>query len=397
MRLGVIGIGTAGIVSLCSIIRYVSNDWDIVSIYDPEQKILGIGESTNPNFVDLIQESLNFIITEDLNELDGTLKLGTIYKQWREHSWINPLFGAGVAIHFNNYKLKEFAFRKLKQIYPKKFKILEGKVKNLYSTSTKAIVDINGEKEEFDWIIDCRGWPDNFDDYVISDCSPVNHCLVYDKEPWSKELSTEHIATEHGWTFGIPLTTRHTYGYLFNDSINSKEEAIIGFESLLGEKIDLTKLGEYKFTSYYSKNVLDKRILKNGNRALFFEPLSASSIFVYISLLSMFLQHLERKTISNPYDNGGNFNQKFIEMANDLEDMLSFLYHGGSIHKTKFWEYASNKGKVRLENSKTFNEIKQEYKQNYEKGYLCIGKSWFFRPISLRLIDEQMKYFYFKE
>lgn len=393
-RLGVIGVGTAGIVSISHIIPWLSNAWDVVSIYDPSTPILGIGESTNPNFITTLENGTGFNLTTDLDQLDGTVKFGTKYINWREHSWINPVFGAGYALHFNNFKLKEFAFERFKKLWPKKFKVLEGEVTDVTNKFQCVHVVVNNTIEKFDYIIDCRGFPSDYSDYTISDCSPLNRCFVYNTEPHitGQFTHTEHIATKHGWTFGIPLATRHTYGYLFNDSISTEEQALDDMSTIFSTNITKDDVKEYKFKSYYTKKVLDKRILKNGNSALFFEPLSASSIFCYVEIAELFLHHLNKNEKYNEFF----VNNEFTKLAKSLEDMLAFLYHGGTNFNTEFWQYARDKANIRLSKSKEFANTIDEYKQMYKNGTLLTGRSWFFTPLNLRIIDEKMNYNYFK-
>ena len=57
-KLGVIGVGSAGIISLNYFCAYLDNSWEIVSIHDPNIKTLGIGESTNPFFVKLLKSGV---------------------------------------------------------------------------------------------------------------------------------------------------------------------------------------------------------------------------------------------------------------------------------------------------------------------------------------------------
>lgn len=392
-RLGVIGAGSAGIISIAHLIPWLSNAWTVVSIYDPDTPILGIGESTNPNMLTTIQHGLGFSEFTDLKELEATLKFGTKYTNWREHEWINPLFGAGHAIHFNNYKLKEYAFKKLKELWPQKFRILEGKVDSVENGFQCANVVVNGVKERFDYVIDCRGFPQDFSNYHISDCSPVNKCFVHSVPPHVEDefLCTDHIATKNGWMFGVPLTTRHTYGYMFNSNITTDEEACAEMQELFPDTFSKDKLITYQFKSYYTKKVLDGRILQNGNRALFYEPLSASSIWCYVAIAEMLAYHLE-----NPAKYDVAFvNTNFNEIAKSLEDMISFLYHGGSKFDTPFWDHAKERANNRLDNSKAFANTVKEYKENDARGTPLTGHTWFFTPNSLRIIDKQMNYNYF--
>jgi len=392
-RLGVVGVGTAGIVTISHLIPWVTNDWEIVSVYDPSTPILGIGESTNPNIVSSLQVGLGFSELYDLHEFEGTLKFGTKYTNWREHEWINPLFGGGHAIHFNNFKLKDFAFKRLKERWPNKFRVLEGKVESISNGFQCANIKINDTIERFDYVIDCRGFPSDYTNYVISDCSPVNKCFVHSIDPHIKDefVCTDHIATKNGWMFGIPLTSRHTYGYLFNTNITKDEDAISEMSDFFEKNLSKDDLIEYNFKSYYSKSVMNGRILNNGNRALFFEPLSASSIWCYVAIAEMFAHHLENPTKYNV----SFVNTNFMEMAKSLEDMLSFLYHGGSIHDTDFWKFAKERANARLNKSLLFADIVKEYKMNESQGTPLYGRTWFFTPHSLRVIDKSMNYNYF--
>jgi tryptophan halogenase len=395
LRLGVVGVGTAGIVTISHLIPWLSNNWDVISIHDPSMPILGIGESTNPNMLTSIQQGMGFEEINDLKELEGTLKFGTRYTGWRKEDWVNPLFGGGHAIHFNNFKLKELGYKKFKELWPEKFKVLEGNVGNITNGFQCANVKINGINESFDYVIDCRGFPEDYSDYHMSDCSPLNKCFVHNVEPHITDqfTCTEHIATNHGWTFGIPLTTRHTYGYLFNSNITTDEEAISDLNEKFSANVSKEDLGVYEFKSYYANKILDGRILKNGNRALFFEPLSASSIWCYVGIAEMFAHHLEDPS---KYDVSF-MNTNFLQMARSLEDMLSFLYHGGTNYDTEFWRFAKTKALDRLSKSNAFRNTIKAYKQNAARGTPLFGDPWFFTPHSLRIIDKKMEYNYFKD
>ena len=86
--MAVIGVGSAGIQSLCHFLSYLDETWEIYSIHDPDKKILGIGESANPPLLHLLQLATDFKISEDLDEINGTLKFGTEYIDWRKKSFL---------------------------------------------------------------------------------------------------------------------------------------------------------------------------------------------------------------------------------------------------------------------------------------------------------------------
>jgi tryptophan halogenase len=390
-RIAVVGAGTAGIISLFEILPHVTNNWDVVSVYDPSKPILGIGESTNPNFTMSIQDATRFTL-DDLAALDGTIKFGTKYKRWRKNDFVNPLFGIGYAIHFNNFKLKDFAFERFKKYWPEKFKEMHGDVTDVIPGKTFAQIIIDGRTEQFDYIIDCRGFPSDFKDYRMSNCSPVNHCIVYSVPPENQEPYTDHIAMDHGWMFGIPLQSRSTYGYLFNDTKSTREEVISDMSAYLGTTLISDKIIEYQFKSYYANKVYEGRVLKNGNRALFLEPLSATSIFVYIQTIKSFTDHL---ALPASFPEQG-INDAFTSNIESLEDMLSFFYHGGSELDTEFWRHAKDLGQSRLKNSKVLEYVIQEFKNMDSMGLSHKGPKWFFTPVTLRIVDEKMGYNYFK-
>ena len=90
-KLAVIGVGSAGIQSLCQFLAGLDISWEIYSIHSPKIPISGIGESTNPRFVNALQYGLDFSLQKDLSNINGTLKFGTKYTDWRKEPFYNPL------------------------------------------------------------------------------------------------------------------------------------------------------------------------------------------------------------------------------------------------------------------------------------------------------------------
>ena len=83
-KLAVIGVGSAGIQSLCHSLAWLDKSWEIYSIHSPKIPISGIGESTNPRFLDALGYGLDFLLHRDLSDINGTLKFGTKYTDWRK-------------------------------------------------------------------------------------------------------------------------------------------------------------------------------------------------------------------------------------------------------------------------------------------------------------------------
>ena len=169
-------------------------------------------------------------------------------------------------------QLKNLLLKNLEN-YIKIFKEIHGDVTSIESEETKAYVTVNSERHSFDYVIDCGGYPDDYSDYNLDKPISLNSCLVHDTKPENHNY-TQHVATPNGWMFGIPLQSRQSFGYLYNDTITSKDDAIDNFKTYCND-INVNKLREFKFKSYSANSFFDGRVLKNGNRALFYEPLEA--------------------------------------------------------------------------------------------------------------------------
>jgi hypothetical protein len=371
--LAVIGVGSAGILSLAHFCASFDNSWDIVSIHNPSIKIVGIGESTNPAVIQTLEYGLNFSILDDLSEIDGTHKFATRFIDWKDHYIDSPLLEGRSAIHFNNFKLKEFAFKRLQELWPEKFKSIVGNVNGIENTyndslqNTGVTVLVDNEEYNFDYVIDCRGFPKDYTGYTICDKMPVNHCLVHNiMEPGTWQY-TGHRATPDGWMFEIPLTSRQSYGYLFNKNVTDKQTAKDNFSKLINVPVDQLDSIEYSFISYYANEAADGRIFKNGNSFGFFEPMSATSMYMYSKLNRIYEDHI----IAEANNNGhvlSSTNSKANTLVNQLQDLICFFYHGGSKYKTPFWEMAVKNATDRVTSSGLIEYLKQSLSTAYNNG-----------------------------
>jgi tryptophan 7-halogenase len=390
-KLGVIGVGSAGLLSLVHFCTWLDDSWEIYSIHNPAKKILGIGESTNGEFVGLLERGTRFCLGSqaDLDALDATHKFGSKFMNWRENSWINPLLDGNIAIHFNNYRFKDFVYDRLEKLWPNQFRVIEGDVKGMTNHRDRVTVTIDDREHDFDFVIDCMGFPSSYDNYVISDCSPVNRCLIHSVTDYEFEPLTDHIAHSHGWMFGVPLKSRKTFGYLFNDKITPKEEAIEDMKRMI--EVDQLEDKEYVFNCYYSRTLVDGRICKNGNKALFFEPLVANSIFIYIYGIRCIYDYM-MGLVDQPTTNAA-----FVKAVQEMEDVISYYYHGGSTFQSEFWDFATQHTRQRLEKRQEFKDIMNTYKTLKNRGILHTAPTYGLKPLTWEIVDEQMGFGYVDE
>jgi len=145
------------------------------------------------------------------------------------------------------------------------------------------------------------------------------------------------------------------------------------------DEFNKDNLKEFNFKSYKAKKYIDGRIVKNGNRALFYEPIEALSGYFYDQVLRYFFDYLQLKYTEDAV------NKELDIMANNIELGISFLYHGGSTYNTDFWKYATKITSEKLESDKywkhTVDKITELKKQhNGGFGYMGVGaftmKSW---------------------
>ena len=385
MKIAVVGVGSAGVLTICHLLNHLPIPWEVVSVYNPTKKILGIGESTNPPFINTIELATGFNILKDGHHLDATIKLGTVYKDWREHDVIGPLISGTCAIHFNNFKFKDFIFGRLKERHTR-FSELHGDVSSMETRNNKAILNIDGVDHEFDYVVDCTGFPKDYSDYTMMKL-PINHCLVHNKDVPGDWMYTGHKAHKNGWLFEVPLTNRQSYGYLYNDTITDIDDAKKDFSEIIDVPVDQLQDIEYKFKPYYANKMIDGRIFKNGNKAVFLEPISATSLYVYTLVNDLMIAHINGRSANE-------INYIFREKAQWVVEMIGYFYHGGSTYQSDFWTFATELGKEHIQHSNIFKRVVEDYKVHHARGLPHHGISWIFATQAFKIFDKEFGYNY---
>ena len=403
MKIGVIGVGTAGILSLSYFCSQLDDNWEVYSIHDPKIPIVGVGESVLPPVVHIFNQGLGYTFLEDSSDLDIKIKHGVRFVNWRKHSFFLP-FTAGInSFQFNNFKLKDYAFPRLKERWGHKFKAIEGKVARLYNQKDRAVVVIANKSHKFDLIIDCRGFPKELDNYSISNYIPVNSALVYVKNKPGDWEFTDHVAHKNGWMFGIPLATRQSWGYLYDKNITSESDALADLGKLMKDKsIASSQVNHFTFNNLHIKKLIDGRIISNGNQAFFFEPLQAISTGMYVLINRLSLNYIKG---GYSHQEQSNINRTFLDEVSQAEEIISFHYHGGSIYNSPFWQSAKAKSAERLSKSSKLISVKTALKgvslAELQATNISFGTanawSWAgFDPWTIKNMDKKFGYNYFK-
>jgi hypothetical protein len=390
-KIAVVGVGSAGIQTLCHfLVNTDALEYEVISIHDPSTPILGIGESTNPTFVSTIEAGLQFNLYEHLDELDGTLKLGTMYEGWRKHDFINPLLSGNAAIHLNTFKLKGFALPRLHKRWGKKFSEIEGHISDIIDGEDYAAVVIDGTEHRFDFVIDCRGFPKDYSECEVMPYTTVNRALVHNIEEKDDRYSwthTKHKATPDGWMFAVPLQSRKSYGYMFNDNITSVEDAKENFSKEINVPVDQLQSIEYKFQSYRAKNIIGNRVFKNGNAAVFFEPMFANSLWLY-DIISGNIFGVIQGAISKEGAAGA-----IAYACSAVSTIIAYSYHGGSNYDTEFWKQIIKPTTYALQASNPFYDIVHRMRFMDSRNYIE-PLAFVFGATNLKLIDDDEHFGY---
>jgi len=391
-KLLVIGSGTGGVLTTGQMLEGLDSSWEVHNVYDPKIPILGVGEATSTLTPNALFKGADFILARDAHHLDSTLKFSVKYVNWRKHNFHSYILPSSYAIHFDNTKLKDFAFMRYKELYPNKFISLEGTVSYFKNTESAVEVKINDEIKTYDYVIDCSGFPKDFKGYVLEDL-PLNHAIATQIQKPGTFSYTYHLAHKNGWMFGIPLMSRQGWGYMYNSDITSKDEAINDMCNILELDAREQKFREFAFRPYYTLDrLIDGRVLKNGNQFMFFEPMEAMSMEYYTSLNLRYLHMLRGKMNK----------QQLLQLTKeDVESLVMFyrfMYHGGSTFNSEFWNLAKEKCKYYLKHSSKFNECVEYYNSNKE-DILRSGKDLVIAPFDVAIwkrFDRELGYLYFK-
>jgi len=320
-KIAVVGAGNAGCISALHFLKHGAPDpVDVVIYHDPDVPIERVGQGTVPPPTELIGEMMD--LNWDDNAIGATIKTGFMYEGWgkkKEKIFSDFRFGH-IGCHYIPQKLSTAVLES------GKFKVIEKKIED-------------PEKEiDSNYIIDCRGRVNrNKDDYT-SLVNPLNSVLLGTKLGGDSSLHyTRGVATPNGWTFIVPNQDSFSYGYLYNNTITTKEEAKNDFL----ERFDVEEInGELEFENYLVKDIfVGERTMLNGNKAFFLEPLEATATDCYINICKHMWDYITQ--IPTAIDKKQT-NWSVKRVAKEVENYILWHYQFGSKYDSPFWDYAKS-------------------------------------------------------
>ena len=327
-KIAVVGAGNAGCITALHY-YYHGKDLFEIDIYHDDTPIERVGQGTTLNPTELLGEALD--IDWYNNPIDATFKSGVLYEGWGKKldKVFHPFPLETMAMHYIPEKLSNVVLN-------------SGKFKVIKKT-------INDPEQEIDsdYIFDCRGRHSRDKDDYTPLINPLNSVFLATKEGRDTDLHyTRSVATPNGWTFIIPNTDSVSYGYLYNNTITPREEAMSDFL----ERFELPEVnGDIVFENYIANNIfIGTRTILNGNKASFLEPLEATAT----NFAKEICTHAWDSIVENvPTIHS----QTMIKMLmKEYETFVLWHYQKGSKYNTPFWEYAKS---LPFEPTKYFNDM----------------------------------------
>ncbi len=387
----VVGGGTAGWTAATSIARLVGANLNVVLVESDAIGTVGVGEATIPAFIAL-HRLLKIDEAEFLSEVQGTIKLGISFENWRDvgeeythafgftgegcwaagfqHFWLKAK-QLGFAEEYGRYSTELMAakanrFGLLKENGPSyAYHIdatryarylrriaendgvtrVEGRIVDVQRTEAGDISSVkleSGSVVAGDLFIDCTGFASllmgttldtEYEDWTH--WLPCDRAIAVQTRSVSEPVPyTRSIAGDNGWQWRIPLQHRVGNGLVYCSEFMSDDEAL---KTLLGD-VDgevLTEPRLLRFRTGQRAKHWNRNCVALGLASGFLEPLESTSIHLIqrgvIRLLQMF-----------PYDgivesDRVEFNRQMDTEFRFIRDFIIMHYHVNERSNSEFW------------------------------------------------------------
>ena len=343
MKIVIVGSGNAGVWTALQYGYYTRNNpnIEIELIHDPEIETFPVGQATTLDVTQLLWDACGTDWYH--NEIKATPKLGLLYENFNKKKIYNPFPYNLIAIQSDPKYLQKYILNS------GLFTVKEGSV------------DINTIDAPV--IFDCRGNTDKDNIEYESLYCPVNSVLLaVGPNPADPQLWTRNVATPDGWTFIIPNTTETTsYGYLYNKDITPLEIAKMNFRETFPEASG-SYSGHFEhseetinlpFESYKAKEPIridsnGRKIILNGNRLAFLEPMESTAVKLYLDVASNLFNWAtfydpslsQKANLARDVSAVNDLTSIIDKMIHEIHTFILWHYKEGSIYDTPFWRKA---------------------------------------------------------
>jgi len=390
MNIVIVGGGTAGWLAALFFTKAQLGKHKVTVVESSQISIIGAGEGSTGMLVNVLSNhwfKTGTTISNFLNDVDGTVKLGILHKNWTPagDSYFAPLDGTRTGtsspdIHFlksfikegkeGMHKASEFgkiysegnislisayhfnAFKigaHFKKVLKDDITVIDAVVNDVGINEKNVITKIrlnNGQELEGDLFVDCTGfkrvlmnalevkWKTYASHLPVDRAMPF--LLPIDEDNRPRPVTIAH-ALSSGWMWQIPTTERIGCGYVYQSNCITPDQAQQEVETALGRKIE--PIRHISFDSGRCETLWESNCLVLGLAAAFAEPLEATSIHTTIVQLLTFMEYLRPDATSTLIDvNRKYYNKKMCKLYDDVLDFLVLHYQGGR-DDSEFWRY----------------------------------------------------------
>ncbi len=389
----IVGGGTSGLFTAALMQKFWKDKINITLIYDPNNKNIGVGEGTTPVIVDVFKKDLYYDIFESIREVDATIKLGVLFKNWipnKEyyhgftqvlinddwdnsyssiHSLLNDCYDGGInynntndlvpvdidkhhiAYHITTENMSDFLFRYLKDkvtLIPDVISRVTSDGKNIQSITGK-----NTGNYHADLFVDASGFKSillnelNPEWVDLSQYLPINRAIPQKVNNNTNSIPTYILAeaTKDGWIWQIPTQTQFGTGYLYSSKFTTDDEARANYNDwlLTNHNVELETDRVIKWNTGYYKEAWIGNCFAVGISAGFFEPLEALTHQYLFYMVESFLSM--NSTLKMLEYNRDIVNHNQNKFFTDTCDFLNLHYCTNRVD-TPFWRHmTSNKTK----------------------------------------------------
>ena len=380
----IFGGGSAGWLTALALRTYLP-EIEITIAISKKHNNVGVGESTQPDLLDLLNEA-GININDFISKVDCTKKQGIYYANWNTvgtNFW-HPFTSSSStgtytrAHHYHvmhnrspdNYPLNEYYKRvhpaydeyalhvdadKMAQ-YLRTFLQNSVRVIEFDEYELKASADsiesiiIDGDTISSDLYVDCTGFSrilTNAIGNIETDGYEGNvNAALFARIPYGHPKTkripyTKADAWSNGWCWTIPLSTRVGSGCVYNSNFCSEEEAKAHFINYWDGAIDETSIKSVKFPSDSLITPWKSNVVAIGLSAGFVEPLEATGISWFVLSSQMLGITLRNRFYDNNVAMTYNGNMRcYIE---DVQDFIDVHYMLSSRDDTEFWKYQTSR------------------------------------------------------
>jgi hypothetical protein len=397
----VLGGGTAGWLSALFFNKKFANS-KVTLVESKEIGIIGVGEGTTPNFVDMLKQ-VDISVFDLIKHANATIKNGILFKNWSDkdfihafsliydgyqtvrnksiltghfikksieknistHKMVNPVVYfteenkiaplvnglpmPNFALHFDAFLLAKY----LKSVAVSRGVVLiEQTVKNVVTSDIgiESLMLSNGTEIKADFYVDCSGFNRVLMSKLNATFIPYEDMLVDSAIPVvTKKTDVEPFTTttalSYGWMWKIPTKEKTGYGYVYSSKYVSDSEAereiVETVNNITGDTNVAVK--RIKFKPGRIDKVYFKNVLAVGLSAHFIEPLEATSLSVTCHILSAFVK----------FKSAQRFNDYIAFNIDSIKEFV-ILHYVTNKNNTAFWINARKKA---LECPKLRNQI----------------------------------------